>query len=60
MQTYLYLALVLFLLSEYLLLVLLLNQLKQVQPSALFAEQSKQFVMYHQYPQQDINLNENS
>ncbi len=34
-QAYLYLALVLFLLCEYLLLILLLNQLKQMQPAAL-------------------------
>jgi len=41
MQSYLYLALVLFLLSENLLLVLLLNQLKQMQPSTLCSKKSK-------------------
>lgn len=41
MQANLYLALVLFLLSEYLLLVLLLNQLKQMQPSALLQKKRK-------------------
>lgn len=41
MQAYLYLALILFLLSEYLLLVLLLYQLKQMQPSALFQKKAQ-------------------
>lgn len=50
-RAHLYLALVLFLLSEYLLLVLLLNQLKQMQPSTLLQKK-----MYCHYSQND-NVN---
>lgn len=61
MLAYLNLALVLFLLCEYLLLVLLLNQLKKMQPTALYSVKQKILIINFQFrPQWNKNTTENN